>query len=238
MPVFLAIETSQREGGVALCVGDGPVRVEPLGGAAERADVALVPAIDRLCRQADQRPTDLDTVAVSIGPGGFTGLRLAVSVAKMLALSCGCDLVAVPSAFVVAESLREEIGERPALVILAVKGDNFWATPLRAAASGWRSPGGALGDARSVTLADDAVVIGDEHLPASVRERCIAASIEIIPPRFDPAATLAEGRRLHHAGQTTGASELLPLYPRPPEAVTLWQSRRARDAANRTAPDQ
>ncbi len=123
---LLAIETSQHFGGVALRGLDGAIHVEPVD-TELHLDDDLIAAIDRLCRRVGITSGELGAVGVSIGPGGFTGLRIAVGTAKMLAETLGVRLVAVPTAHVVAES---HDGDGPILVALAAKGDRFWATRL------------------------------------------------------------------------------------------------------------
>ena len=128
--VHLAIETSQREGGVAIQLDDGRVleRSFPCGG---RESDLLVPSIDALMKEGGIVPSRLELVSVSIGPGGFTGLRIAVSTAKALARGTGCSLVPVPSAWVVAERWFHDSGDRGAvLVASAAKGTACWLTRL------------------------------------------------------------------------------------------------------------
>ena len=87
-PILLAIETSQRRGGVAVRDAAGDAHTEAL--AARRVhDVDLIAAVDRLFARLGLEPSDLGVVGVSVGPGGFTGLRIAVSTAKMFAESLG-----------------------------------------------------------------------------------------------------------------------------------------------------
>ncbi len=57
----------------------------------------FLPIADELCREAGWRPGDLNECYVSIGPGSFTGLRVAVAFARHLALACGTRIVAVPT---------------------------------------------------------------------------------------------------------------------------------------------
>jgi hypothetical protein len=70
-----------------------------------------------------------------------------------------------------------------------------------------------------------------ENIPRrkSSRRVCDDLGIEIRPPRFDPLALLEIG-----AGETrVGPDKLLPIYPREPDAVTQWRSRKGSDS-----PDQ
>ncbi|MHC4446612.1 MAG: tRNA (adenosine(37)-N6)-threonylcarbamoyltransferase complex dimerization subunit type 1 TsaB, partial [Planctomycetota bacterium] len=92
-PILLAIEASQRQGGVAVRDAAGEVHTESL--AADRwHDDDLIAAVDRLFARLGLEPGDLGVVGVSVGPGGFTGLRIAVSTAKMFAETLGAQLVA------------------------------------------------------------------------------------------------------------------------------------------------
>lgn len=54
----------------------------------------------------------------------------------------------------------------------------------------------------------------------------------VIEPKFDAAALLAVSARRLAAGETADPLTLAPLYPRPPEAVSLWERRRAGDGAS------
>lgn len=61
-----------------------------------------MPAIDSLMASVDLKPKDLDRIVVAQGPGSYTGLRVAVATAKMLAYSLGIDLVGVSSLYALA----------------------------------------------------------------------------------------------------------------------------------------
>lgn len=66
----------------------------------------LTPLIEDVLRRADVESSALDAVAVSMGPGSYTGLRIGVSTAKGWALSTGADLVGVPTLAAYAARLR------------------------------------------------------------------------------------------------------------------------------------
>ncbi|MHC4990590.1 MAG: tRNA (adenosine(37)-N6)-threonylcarbamoyltransferase complex dimerization subunit type 1 TsaB [Planctomycetota bacterium] len=225
--VILAIELSQRAGGVAIRDAAGRVEVEMLRESA-RHDDDLIGAVDRVTMRHGLHPRQLVAVGISIGPGGFTGLRIAVSTAKMLAEAIGVTLVAVPSALVAAVGYgRAHADEGPIVVCLASKRESVWATRLvREHGDHWTicgEPG--LADAEGLDLGDLTMLLGDEHLPDSVRARCAQSRVPVLAPSFDPSVLLAITARWCALGQTTDALHLAPLYPRPPEAVSLWERR-------------
>jgi tRNA threonylcarbamoyladenosine biosynthesis protein TsaB len=223
--VVLAIETSQREGSVALALAHGEVDHEPLR-ATSRHEDDLMPAIDRLCTRHGVQPRDIRGVGVSIGPGGFTGLRIAVSTTKMLAESLGASIAAVPSALVAAEALDAGV-DGPVLVCLASKRDTTWCTLLeRDELRHWRITGApGIRSADGIDCSGVALVLADEYLPEAIRLRFSAARLATQPLRLSARACLSAARRMLEAGSTTDALALQPIYARPPEAVRLWKSR-------------
>ena len=100
---ILAIETSGPRGGIALAEGGAdplsPPRIVQEVRLAEglRHGRDLVLAAKEACERAGWDARGIPLVAVSIGPGSFTGIRIAVVVAKFLALETGAKIVAVPS---------------------------------------------------------------------------------------------------------------------------------------------
>lgn len=219
-PVLLAIEASQRRGGVAVRDHDGLDHVEWLGASA-RHDDDLLAAIDRLYTRLGLVPADTGVVGVSTGPGGFTGLRVAVATAKMLAESLGARLVAVPTALVVAE---RQPGTGPITVALASKEGSVWETRLDRAGNDapWtvKQPG-RLAAAAAVRIDGLTALLGDRYLSQELRERCAAAGVVVVEPIFDPIACLAVTSRLFEQGRTTDPLVIVPIYSRPPAAVAI-----------------
>jgi tRNA threonylcarbamoyladenosine biosynthesis protein TsaB len=62
----------------------------------------LVPIVMRVLEAAGIRPSDLDLIVYSAGPGSFTGLRIGIAAAKGMAMGSGCDIVGVPTLDVMA----------------------------------------------------------------------------------------------------------------------------------------
>lgn len=93
---LLALETATSVCSVALSV-DGRTTVELTLNRPRAHSENLVSMIDDALRYGNIVPADVDAVAVSAGPGSFTGLRIGVSTAKGFATAVDADLVAVPS---------------------------------------------------------------------------------------------------------------------------------------------
>src|SRR5438270_7293238 len=66
---------------------------------------ALLPMIERVVTAAGLRPSQLATIAVATGPGGFTGIRVGLAAAQGIALAAGARLVGVSSFAAVAAGL-------------------------------------------------------------------------------------------------------------------------------------
>jgi tRNA threonylcarbamoyl adenosine modification protein YeaZ len=93
---LLAIETGGRTGSVAWHLADGPNRYIPLD-PSQRTAVTLASAIAEVVDKSRKDGVAIDAVAVNVGPGSFTGLRIGVTTAKTLAYALGCRLIAVDS---------------------------------------------------------------------------------------------------------------------------------------------
>ena len=93
---ILAIETATDRCGVAI-LEDAHLVVDLLLTRPRSHAEFLVPMIEQALAFSRLRATDLNTIAVSMGPGSYTGLRIGVSTAKGLAYATGASLVGIPS---------------------------------------------------------------------------------------------------------------------------------------------
>src|SRR5688572_18486426 len=100
--MLLALDTSTGLASVALY--DGTVRAEATWQAGRNHSAEVLPEVDRLLRRQGLGPRDLRAVAVAIGPGSYTGVRVGVALAKGFAASlripvvgvCTLDVLAAP----------------------------------------------------------------------------------------------------------------------------------------------
>ena len=94
MSYFLAIETATQVCSVALFEGDKLLALKEEGGAYSHAEKLAV-FIEDLFKQTGLSAKNLDAVAVSKGPGSYTGLRIGVSLAKGLCYGLNIPLLSI-----------------------------------------------------------------------------------------------------------------------------------------------
>ena len=106
---LLVIEASTSAGSVALVVGDIVVAERSVMMGPSRDD-ALLPAIAGVLSDAQVSPRDVRAIACGSGPGSFTSLRIAASLAKGLAVANDATVYAIPSLLLAAAVLRNKPG--------------------------------------------------------------------------------------------------------------------------------
>jgi len=110
-PLILAVETSGRLGSVAIAIGE-KILGETSFSSPMRHSSELFPAIRGLLSRFGRKPKDIKHIYVSIGPGSFTGLRIAVALAKIMHLANAAKLVPVDTLDVIAANATEFIQEK------------------------------------------------------------------------------------------------------------------------------
>ena len=97
----LALETSSSTGSIAALEGDRVVAEVDLG-QVQRTAQSLAPALQSILQAAKWEPRDVQLIAVTDGPGSFTGLRAGVTSAKVFAYATGAEVVAINTLEVIA----------------------------------------------------------------------------------------------------------------------------------------
>ena len=114
MQTILAIESSSQYCSLAIATPQGVF--EHHIGQAQQHSTQLLPQITALLQKANC--TQPDVIAVAVGPGAFTSLRVAVGTAQGLALGWGCSVVAVDSLAALAQQACRRLGlQAPSRVI-------------------------------------------------------------------------------------------------------------------------
>src|ERR1700679_1037271 len=105
--MLAAIEVSTRISSVALLdLITGEELAEVHLPADWESSVTLIPAMESLLSQKGAGPQDLDAVAVAIGPGSFTGIRVGIATAEGLCLPSNLLAFGIPTLDALAENLR------------------------------------------------------------------------------------------------------------------------------------
>jgi tRNA threonylcarbamoyladenosine biosynthesis protein TsaB len=122
--ISLALETTGRLGSVAIGV-DGKLSDEKTFSAPLRHNAELFDTIDSLLKQISKNADLINEIYISIGPGSFTGVRISVTVAKMMALANKSKIVAVNTSNVIANNIDDDSINKIATIIDAKRGQFF-----------------------------------------------------------------------------------------------------------------
>jgi tRNA threonylcarbamoyladenosine biosynthesis protein TsaB len=107
---ILAIETTDLSGSVAALDGDRLLQSRELP-AEPRSAATLAPAIDELLSAVGWKAVDIKLIAVAKGPGSFTGLRVGVTTAKLLAYAIGAEVIGVGTLDAIAWQAPAEVNK-------------------------------------------------------------------------------------------------------------------------------
>ncbi len=217
--LILALDTSTAKGSLALTTADRLLMEYSLESPGTYL-TRLLPGVEALFQATGRQLGELGAVAVSTGPGNFTGLRIGLATAKALAWSLGCPLVPVSTMEVLAAQFPFYPG--PIGVLLdAKRNEVFWGVYLCPADQPQVEE-----DPRRLPLADllprlapPLMLTGPgldsygDFLQNSVDPEVAWAPPELRFPRASLAARLA--RRRLAAGGAASPAQLVPLYLRP-----------------------
>jgi tRNA threonylcarbamoyladenosine biosynthesis protein TsaB len=248
---LLAIESATSLVGAALLADSGAAaeRSHPEG---RMHAESLAPAIEEVCALSGLTVRDVGAVAVDVGPGLFTGLRVGVATAKALAQGLGIGVLAVSSLDILAAGARAEAGSDRARTVVVVvdarRGEVFTSRyrfdPAAAApgrgvdpASSRQSPTQLVTpDALIRSLmeldpkpADRVLVVGDgavryRHLLADARAGDLDLVERVSSPSPLTLARLAR-HRLDAGAELALPAEVVPDYRREADARINWEQR-------------
>lgn len=225
---LLAIDTASDEMALALVTPQGQSHtwLEP-GGAL--ASGRLLPALARLMSDAGLAWSALDAIAFGAGPGAFTGLRTACSVAQGLALGLDRPVLPIDSLMVVADDARSQADQAEAAVgrwwaAVDARMDEIYAAQYQWETSGWQTLQApalyawpALARlwqaAPPGRVAGNALTVFSQRLPLLTTQGW--------PQMHDRASALLRlARAAWQQGAATEAAQALPVYLRDKVALT------------------
>jgi len=218
---LLALETATLAGGAAL-LEDGRLVGESRLNIALTHSERLMAMVDRLLQDCGWEASSLRGLAVSIGPGSFTGLRVGAATAKGLALALDLPVAPVPTLDALAATLP--FADAPVCPLLdARKGEVYcslyrWSGTAMVREWDYLAVPPAEAAAR---LAPPVIVLGDGVAACRPHLARLGAGLREAPPAQSlPSAAVvgALGHAILSAGAGIPAERLAPLYLRPSEA--------------------
>ncbi len=210
---ILALETSTMDGSVAALEGEhllGQLALEP----GKRTAQSFAPAIEQQLRRVGWCPQNVQLVAVTQGPGSFTGLRIGVTAAKTLAYAVGASH---RSEYAESHRLAGAAGGQPVCAVLDAQRQQVFAAAFQRQGEHFVELGEP--EIRDVSewlagLSADAAVTGP--VLARLRDRLPAGVTVVDPAYWTPqAATVGlVGYLEHQAGKRHDLWTLNPVYYR------------------------
>ena len=228
---LLAIETSETAGSVAALLDDKAVAQLDLP-RAEGSAKTLAPAIQAVLAKSGWRSPEVELVAVTIGPGSFTGLRVGVTTAKVFAYCVQAEILGIDTLETIAAGAPAEAG-RVSVAVDAQRGQVVTVTFIR-------DPDGSFLPVEPSRLVD--VTRWLSGVPAGVflcgpvlrklRGR-VPEGVSLLPEEYWSPNAVALGRlawRQYAAGQRDDVWSLVPRYSRKSAAEEKWEVRYPRSA--------
>ena len=230
---ILAIDTATPASSVA--IGEGSALRGMAVNVERRGHVGfLMPAIDFVLTQADCQPSDIDVVAIDIGPGPYTGLRAGIATAQAFAAAVGARMVTASSLTIVA--LRAATGRRSIWPVVDMRRGQIAVAPYRPLPGGVAPHGPAEvmrpRDFKALLESDgsDALVVGDwQSLPDDMWTGL--HRVRRGRPRYPSAETMIEIAAMKaDAGKYADVDDVRPLYMREPDVDINWTAFRSEGA--------
>ena len=218
MSTTLSFDTSADYCAAALVQDGTTIAAQSLAMSRGHAE-ALVPLVRELCASTGTDLSGVDLVAVTVGPGSFTGVRTGIAAARGFALATGAPAVGVSSLRAVAYSARQA-GSPSVLVVLDTRRADFFAQLFDSNAQPCGDPAvldaGAIQD---LIRMNAPVVVGNAvaRFRSDVGPDMDAGIFASGPGVPDPADVALLAERILYANRVA-SDTLSPLYLRAPEA--------------------
>lgn len=223
---ILALETTEAIGSLAAWA-DGRLLAELSLESTQRSAQCLAPGLKALLGRVGWYATDIDLVAVTMGPGSFTGLRVGVTAAKTLAYCAGAELLGVDTLETIAAATPDGV-DAVSVATDAQRGE-VMVGRFRRASDGWLRPEAAarlLRTAEWLNTVEPGQAVSGPIL-RKLADRVPACAVVLPPTCWHP--TAANVARLAQRDYATGRRDDLwtfaPRYSRPSAAEEKWNRR-------------
>ena len=192
----------------------------------QRTAQSFAPAILRQLQEAGWRPQDIQLIAVTVGPGSFTGLRIGVTAAKTLAYAVGAEVIGVNTLHVIASQTPDGIDQ--VWAALKAQRQQLFVGHYRRHETRWET----VCDPRIVdngpwlqSLSPGTAVLGAGL--ASLRDRLPRGVIVVAEDQWVPqAATVGRlGYLAYQSGKRDDLWKLSPQYYRQSAAEEVWDAK-------------
>ncbi len=231
--LILGIESATMQVGCAIGGHEGVLALfESCRG--KRHAETLTPAIEFTCRQANVTLDEISVVAVDIGPGLFTGLRVGLATAKAIAHALRVPMIGIPSLDLLAFPVRHT-SRLIMTVVDARRGEVFYAAYRAVPGGVQRVSPHQLGKPADLVNEieagrEDVLLVGDGALRYA-DELGSTRGVEMAEqwlahPSAAPLVQLAHAKALRE--EWVNGWELSPLYLRKPDAEINWITRDSR----------
>jgi tRNA threonylcarbamoyladenosine biosynthesis protein TsaB len=224
---ILALETTEAIGTVA-ALEDAALIAEIKLNSHMRSAQSLGPAIKSLLTRAGWRTEDVDLVALTIGPGSFTGLRVGITMAKVFAYAVNADILGVDTLQTVADQSPDNV-HRVSVAVDAQR-DQVVAGRFDRGKDGWFEP------VQPATLMDVDVWLGGlvagEFVGGPAMHKLmprIPSGVPVVPHQYWSPTSASVGRlaaRIYAAGDRDDLYRLVPRYFRRSAAEEKWDATR------------
>ncbi len=213
---IVAIETSGRSGSVATLLGgaDGSRLVGQIVlRGDQRTAQALAPALQLLLKQADWSPQSIELVAVAIGPGSFTGLRIGVTTAKTFAYAVGAEVIGINTLGALAA--QAPASAAPLWTILDAQRQELFAAKFLV-----NDAGRPRAECETFIISQEAWLAGlrpGDRVTGTALGRLAArlpAGVELVPQEFWQPMAAAVGQLAWQAYQTGHRDDVWQLAPK------------------------
>jgi tRNA threonylcarbamoyladenosine biosynthesis protein TsaB len=236
VPTILGFDTATADTAVAVATGDELIaerRAGPEHGGRPNHAGAILEEIEACVAEAGGWER-IGRLAVGIGPGTFTGLRVGIATARALAQARGLPVAAVGSLAALASGIGEEAPDRHRLALIDARRREVFAALYDPAGEEVIAPVAIGPEALAERLAGapgTPLAAGDGSL--RFREELESAGVEILPDA-DPAHRLAARHICVLAAgiQPGPGTDVTPAYLRRPDAE-VWREQRDRDTGAR-----
>lgn len=180
----------------------------------------LMDMIGEVMAETSTAFSDLDRVAVTIGPGSFTGLRVGLAVARGFGLVLGKPVVGITTLAAIARASAPMDGGAPVLVALTGKGDEVYCQEFDAA-------GEKTGDASVRTISDLAASMPKCIRLAGSAAETVASELDLPDEQIISRAGFPGIRDVAELGLLADpvTASPSPLYLRPPDATPQTRGR-------------